>query len=217
MSANAVHPLWILGAGGHGRVVADAAREKDLWSQFVFFDDGSPPGTIADEGVIGGGTSDFLAASPMPVQRIVAIGNNRQRFQILTLCDELDLELVSVVHPRAIVSRGAALAPGCFVAAGAVISTGAILGRGTIVNTGASVDHDCWLGEAVHVSPGARLGGGVRVGDRAWIGLGAAVRHGAHIGADSVVGVGAVVLAGVADNLVMVGNPARVLEDTSDA
>ena len=34
--------LAVLGAGGHGKVVADIARASGEWEDIVFFDDGYP-------------------------------------------------------------------------------------------------------------------------------------------------------------------------------
>lgn len=212
--------LWILGAGGHGRVVADAARASGRWRRIEFFDDAPAIGEKVGATPVAGDGERFFrpaadgAAAP---QRHVAVGDNAQREALLARCEEQGCDLAVIVHPAAVVSAEATLAPGCFVAAGAVVAPGAAIGAGGIVNHQASVDHDCRLGRAVHVGPGAHLGGGVVVGDRTWIGLGAAVRHAICIGADALVGAGAVVVAAVADNSQVVGNPARSLMRRSHA
>lgn len=201
--------LWILGAGGHGRVVADAAREAGRWREIVFFDDAWAAGVTVNGWRVGGASDNFFGPAEPGVQRIVAIGDNRLRQAALARCTSDSLALV--VHPAATVSRDAELGAGSFVGAGAVVCIGARIGPGAIINTGAGVDHDCCLGACVHISPGARLGGGVSVGDRSWIGIGATVKHQMHIGPDAMVGAGAVVVAPVADNATVVGNPARPL------
>ncbi len=207
--------LWVLGAGGHGRVVADAATETQRWQTVLFYDDAVAAGSHVGPWLVAGNSATFFAGSADGVDRIVAIGDNRLRHGAMALCSGRPLAVV--VHPAASVSRTALLGAGTFVAAGAVVCTGAEVGPGSIVNTCASVDHDCRLGAAVHVSPGAHLGGGVVVGDRSWIGLGAAVRHLACVGADAVVGAGAVVAAPVPDNSVVAGVPARPFESHRDA
>jgi sugar O-acyltransferase (sialic acid O-acetyltransferase NeuD family) len=207
--------LWILGAGGHGRVVADAARATRRWADILFFDDGLAEQTLVGSWLVQGSSGRFFASESAATDRIVAIGDNRRRHDAIGCCQGGPLAVV--LHPSAVVSIDARLGAGTFVAAGAVVCIGADIGSGVIVNTCASVDHDCRLGAAVHVGPGARLGGAVTVGDRSWIGLGATVRHQARIGSDSVVGAGAVVLAGVADNCVVAGNPARPLRSHQHA
>lgn len=215
MSQQAI--LWILGAGGHGRVVADAARASGRFADIVFFDDAPGAGRICGAWAVRGDSAAFLGEGGAQVERIVAIGDNRRRDEVLVDCAARALRMGVVVHPAASVSVDARLGAGVFVAAGAVVAIGTDLGPGCIVNHGASVDHDCRLGRAVHVSPGARLGGGVHVGDRSWIGIGAAVRQGLRLGSDVLIGAGAAVVADVPDNSRWAGNPARPLMKRRDA
>ena len=51
----------------------------------------------------------------------------------------------------------------------------------------------------------------VSIGTNAWIGAGAMVLKGVNIGANSVVGAGSVVASNVPSNVVVFGNPARVI------
>lgn len=221
--------LWILGAGGHGRVVADAAAASGRYADIVFFDDNPALHPRVGRWQVRGDSQAFVAAparsgaapaesaaQPAPTERHIGIGDNARRDAWARRCEQLGLPLASVVHPAAVVSADAVLAPGCFVAAGAVLAPGAELGVATIVNHGASVDHDGRIGRAVHIGPGAHLGGTVTVGEGAWVGLGAAVRHGARIGAGALVGAGAVVVADVAEGARVVGNPARPLPARPD-
>lgn len=202
--------LAILGASGHGKVVADTA-ECCGWQHIDFFDDAWP--SVRKNGawkVVGG--SALLKKSLQAYDGVlVAIGNNYIRHQKLRELEEAGAQLISLVHPAATLSRYALLESGSVVFAGAVINADVWIGRGAIVNTGCSVDHDCVLGSGVHVSPGARLAGGVKVGDLSWIGIGASVRQLVQIGAQVTVGAGAVVIADVADSLTVIGVPASVL------
>jgi acetyltransferase EpsM len=140
----------------------------------------------------------------------IAIGNCPVRSKLAQAAEAAGLELVTVIHPRAVIAMEATLGRGTFVAAGAVINPGTTLGCNVIVNTCASVDHDCHIGEGVHLAPGSRLAGGVTVGARTWIGLNACVIQGRTIGRDSMIGAGAVVLQDLPDEVVAFGIPARV-------
>lgn len=55
----------------------------------------------------------------------------------------------------------------------------------------------------------------IAIGDNAWLGGGAIVLAGVTIGANSVIGAGAVVTRDIPDNVVAVGNPARVVRSIS--
>jgi sugar O-acyltransferase (sialic acid O-acetyltransferase NeuD family) len=203
--------LLIIGAGGHGKVVADTALMLG-WSNIAFLDDraeslGRPlglpiVGTLADLGVKGGG---FTSA-------VVAIGDAGLRLALGEQCRRTGLDVTSLVHPSAVISKFASLGAGCVVLAQSAVNADARIGAGCIVNTGATVDHDCRIGDGVHICPGAHLAGDVRVGERSWIGIGATIRQGISVGRNATVGAGAVVVADVADDSTVLGVPAKPRE-----
>lgn len=203
-----MNDLLIVGAGGHGKVVADAALASG-WSQIAFLDDrmdalGSPLGLP-----VLGPVSELESYVGRGRAAVIAIGDAHRRVQLLQRCRAGGFEIVSIIHPAAQVSRFATLAAGCVVFAQAAINADARLGEGCIVNTGATVDHDCELGCGVHICPGTHLAGNVRVGDFTWVGIGAVVRQDIVIGRDATIGAGAVVVKDVTDGAVAAGVPAR--------
>lgn len=203
--------LAILGAGGHGKVVADTAEATGLWSEIVFFDNQWPQKQQLTDWPIQGNEQALLNSLHEFHGVVVAIGHNETRWQCQERLQKNGAKLATLIHPHAWVSPRATLKPGSVVFAGAVVQAGAIVGQGCIINTGASVDHDCVLGRASHLSPGARLGGTVVLGERCWIGLGASVRNNLTLGSDCIVGVGAAVIASAGDSITLVGVPARPL------
>ncbi len=200
--------LAILGAGGHGRVVADAALASG-WAAVAFFDDGWPAAAGSPLGSVKGTSADLCRVAADYTAAIVAIGNNAARLAKIGALRAAGLPVVSVVHPAAVVSPFATIGPGSAVFAGAIINPCASVGEGCIINTAASVDHDCVLEDGVHVGPGARLGGGVRLGRASWIGIGASVRHGIAVGAGATVGAGAAAVSDVPAGVVVLGVPAK--------
>ena len=143
------------------------------------------------------------------VPRILAIGdlNSRSRFLKFN-----GIPYASVQHPSSVISLDAKVGDGVFIAAGAVVNCNAKLRDHVIVNTRGIVEHDCVIDENVHVGPGAVLGGGVRVGANTLIGLNASVKPCVTIGTNSVVGAGAVVVQDVEDNQVVMGVPAKPVD-----
>lgn len=202
--------LAILGASGHGKVLADIA-ESCGWKSIVFFDDAWPGLQDNVHWPVAGDTDSLLAQLTQFDGVIVGIGNNILRQLKMQVLHDAGAKIVSLVHPGATVSRYASLGKGSVVMAGVVINVDVVTGQGVILNTGCSIDHDTILGDFVHISPGARLAGSVQIGDLSWIGMGASVRQLVHIGAKVTVGAGAAVVSHVLDGLTVVGVPARAL------
>lgn len=202
--------LAILGASGHGKVVADTA-EVCGWQSVVFFDDAWPVKERNGAWPVEGSTADLLTRLADFDAVLVAIGDNRIRLEKLAILTAADARFARLLHPAATISRHAVIEDATVIFAGAVVNAFATVGIGCILNTGCSVDHDCVLEAGVHVSPGAHLAGGVRVGQASWIGIGACVRQSLCIGARVTVGAGAVVVTDVADGVTVTGVPARVV------
>lgn len=199
--------VTILGAGGHAKVVLDAARRVWPHRAFEVFDDDPRKAgqTLLDAPVRI--PIDWTAISPVVH---VAIGDNRVRQQLYGRGRDAGIVLVSVVHPAATVATQAEMGEGCFIAARAIIAPCASLGAGVIANHGCIVDHDCVVGDWCHIGPGVILGGGVHVGHGCLIGSGAVILPGRSIGAGTTVGAGAVVTRDLGPRIVAYGVPARV-------
>lgn len=202
--------LALLGASGHGKVVADAALASG-WDGVEFFDDAWPQLSRNGLWAVAGDSAALMARLQEFQGVLVSIGDCAVRWEKHQALLAAGASLVTVVHPAATVSRHATLGPGTVVMAGAVVNVDAFVGQAGIINTGATVDHDCKLGDAVHICPGAHLSGNVQVGRCSWVGVGAAVKQGLTIGQLVMVGAGAMVVQPVPDAQTVVGNPARLL------
>jgi len=205
--------LLIIGGGGHGRVVADAALETGRWPRIAFVDDRAGQLRDVDGVPVIGRLGDLGDLRGHWSEAVVAIGDAGRRLAVQEVLKDLGYSLPVVVHPSAVVSRRATLGAGTVVLAQAAINAGATIGAACIVNTGATVDHDCQLGLGVHICPGVNLAGSVRIGARSWIGIGCAVRDGLSIGSDVMVGAGSVVVRSVPDGVTAFGVPARICHD----
>lgn len=210
-------PLLVFGAGGHGRVVADAARSGG-WSLHGFIDDA--PGLDGSR-VWGLPVFSLVQLSRdrpqwLSIAVALGIGDNVVRGTVHQRLLAQGIMVATVVHAAAVVATTACLGEGSVVMANATINPDARLGRGCIVNTGAVVEHDCVLEDYVHLSPNAALGGAVTIGARSHLGLGAVALPGVAIGQDARIGAGAAVIRDIEAGVTAVGVPARPLRRRSE-
>jgi len=205
------HSLLLVGAGGHGHVVADAARLSGQWERIAFIDDRFPE--LASVGVwsVIGTVAELDSLVSVWREVVIAVGDNATRIEILERAKSCGFDIASIIHPSAQMAEDVLIGEGTVVFANAVINTGSELGVACIVNTASTVDHDSRIGDGVHISPGVHLGGNVVIGARSWIGIGASVIHGCAIGDDVIVGAGAAVIDSIGNGLTVVGVPAREL------
>ncbi|MDO4499429.1 MAG: hypothetical protein Q4B51_07415 [Coriobacteriaceae bacterium] len=147
--------LIIIGAGGHGRVVADAAWRSNQFSRISFLDD-NPRDKPAPFPIVGS-MDDLDIITKKNNCFVVAIGDNKTRAKIQTELESLGAEIATVKHPSAVIGYGASFGPGTVVLANAVVSPDTSLGKGVIVNACAIVDHDAVVGNYCHIGLGAKV------------------------------------------------------------
>lgn len=197
--------LYILGASGHGKVVADIAEQQGY--SVKFYDDAYPQKTKIEHWPIYGTCADLISIGG-EAKAIVAIGNNevREEKQILLLSH--GLKIISLIHPNAIVSQYASIGCGSVIVAGAIINAFASIGNACIINTGATVGHDCIVDDFTHICPNTALAGGSTVGRNTWVGIGSQVKQLITIGDHCLIGAGSTVVKNIPSNVTAFGSPA---------
>ena len=205
-------PVIIVGAGGHGRVLADALLLSGR-TVLGFVDADT---MLHDTTVMGlkvmGDDARLLAGDWPEAMLVNGIGGppgGRSRRDVQMRLESDGRRFTGVRHPSAVVSPFAEVDDTAQVLARAVVQAGAVVGPGCIVNTGAVIEHDCRLEPFTHCAPGSILCGDVRIGATCHIGAGAVVREGVTLGDGVVVGAGAVVVDDHAGPALLLGVPAR--------
>ena len=195
--------MYLYGASGHGKVIAEIAEEITI--EIKGFIDANPDITsILNYPVIANSASDLNG------EAVISIGNNKIRKQIAI--NENHLKFVSLLSPKANISKRVVIDEGTIVMMGATINSEVIIGKHCIVNTNASIDHDCKLADYVHISPNVALAGNVTVGEGTHVGIGACIIQGINIGKWCTIGAGAVIIKDVPDFAVVVGNPGKIIK-----
>lgn len=201
MKQNAV---YVIGAGGHAKVVMHSLRRAGVRVEAVFDDRSELWNSVSCGAPVLGPIERIVDRPSLPT--VVAIGDNLCRRKIV---ERWNFEWFTLIDPQAVVMPDAELAPGTVVFPGAIVQTGARLGRHVIVNNAATVDHDCVVGDYVHLAPGVHLAGKVTIEEGAFLGIGSAVIPNVAVGAWSIVGAGSAVVRDLPAGVVAYGNPAR--------
>ena len=195
----------IIGASGHGKVVADIAKKLGFYREISFLDDDLTKKISGYELL---GKVEECAKWRDTYDFIVAIGDCKIRSEIQKRIEK-NVVLTILIHPNAVIGENVVLGEGTVVMANAVINSDSILGKGVIVNTGSTIDHDCQIGDYVHVAPGCHISGTVSIGARSWIGVGSSIVNNVDVCRDCIIGAGATVIADIDKKGTYVGVPAK--------
>lgn len=199
--------LIIIGASGHGKVVADIAIKMNKWQSIAFLDDDKSIKTSMGLEVIGK-TADAFAYKD-EADFFVAIGSNATREKIQEKLIDEGFNVVSLVHPNAVIGTDVEIDIGSVVMAGVVINSSSRIGKGCIINTSSSLDHDNVIEDYIHISPGVSMAGTVKVGRLSWVGIGSVISNNVNICSGCKVGAGAVVVKDITEPGTYVGVPVR--------
>ena len=195
----------IIGAGGHGRVVADTI---EICGDTVlgFLDDNAEN----DKVNVIGKVADAEKYCDGETYLFVAIGNCEVREKIMNSLK--DAKWYTAIHPSAVISPSAVIGEGTCVMPNAVVNNSAVVGKGVIINTCASVDHDDIIGDFVHIACGVHIAGTATIGKGTWIGIGATISNNVSVCDNLKIGAGAVVVKDITEKGTYVGVPARKIK-----
>ena len=199
--------LIIIGASGHGKVVADIAIKMNKWQSIAFLDDDESIKASMGLEVIGKTTDAFTYKDEADF--FVAIGNNAIREKVQEKLMDEGLNVVGLTHPSAVIGTDVEIGIGTAVMAGVVINSSSRIGKGCIINTSSSLDHDNAIEDYAHISPGVNMAGTVKVGTKSWIGIGSVVSNNVNVCSGCKIGAGAVVVKDITEPGTYVGVPAR--------
>lgn len=209
---NKKEKIVIIGAriNGHAGVILDALEAIDRY-EVVGFIDNTPElqGKKINGIPVIGSTDNLDCLKGLARYAHIAIGDNVARGRLYDLLRQCGIEVVTLIHPTATISKRADISEGCFIGARAVVNNGVSIGAVSIINTGALIEHDNEIGFAVHLAPGTKTAGRVKVDDFSFVGLGATILPDIHIGSGAMIGAGSTVVKDVSPKTTVIGYAAR--------
>lgn len=211
--------IVIIGVGGHAKVVAECVDETKYEIVGFLDKDDEHLGEMIDGIPIIGNDADPVrwieAGISGCVNGIGHVGNCMIRNKVYKKFKEAGFHMITAIHKSSIVSKKAVIEDGAVIMPGAVVNTGAHIMENVIINSKAVIEHDTIVGEGTHVAPGSAISGGVTIGKNVLIGTGSSIIQSRVIGDNTIVGAGTVVTRDIANNVVAVGNPARIVREVN--
>ncbi|MGJ8681694.1 acetyltransferase [Paraglaciecola sp.] len=204
--------LIVVGAGGHGKVVAECAESMSLYTEIVFLDAVMPEQTEVGAWRIIGIPESFESFLSESSEFFVAIGDNKTRQRWLKILIDGGAKIATLVHASATISEYSSLGIGSLLCAHSVVNPYSTIGVGCILNTGATLDHDCEVENFVHIAPGCHVAGIVNIGELSFIGIGSSIVQSVNIGKNCVIGAGSVVVGDIRENTLGYGVPAKIIK-----
>lgn len=209
MLENLNKKIILFGAGGHSKVIIEAAMKSNRSIAFLL-DNNHKNNTLFNFDVKIYAPNEDISAFDF----IVTIGNDKiRKYWYEQLSQQTSAGII--VHPFAAVTDFCDIGVGTVVLGNASINPDTHIGENVIINSGAIVEHDCYVGSHSHIAPGATLCGGVSIGECTLIGANATILPGRKIGNNVVVGAGAVITRDMPDNVIVAGNPAKIFKSNS--
>ena len=189
--------LYVYGSSGHGLVAADIAKAVG-YKDIIFIDDGK---------------NKFISYDKEKLDKnipfIIAIGDNYIREKLFYKVLKDGFQIISLIHPKSIISKNVQLDMGIVVMPNVVINTKSNIGKGVILNTSCVVEHENIVEDFVHISPNVALAGNVKVGEFTHIGIGSNIIQGITVGKKCIVGGGSMVIKDIKEASRVVGVPAK--------
>jgi len=203
--------LIIIGASGHGKVIANIA-ELNGYTEIYFLDDDKSKTMNGKYNIIATTHDIDKYISQGDYEFFIGIGNNEIRKKIYEMLKSSSAIIPSFIHPQSVIDSSVIIDEGTVIMANAVINSSTKIGKCCIINTASTVDHDCIIGDFTHISPGVHIAGTVNIGKNCWIGVGCSVINNLKIYDDVTVGAGTTIIGDIKESGKYVGLPLRRLD-----
>lgn len=206
--------LAIYCAGGLGREILELARgiNGNRWTDIIFVDDVTEEQEVYGAKVFRWEEVETIRGD---VEFVIANGEPYVRETLFYKVKEAGYPFATIINPWAGIGAHTIIEEGCIIF-DTGISVGVMIKANSVVNSKGIIGHDAQLGSSVVVGPMAFIGGGASIGDRVYVGPGAMLQDHGVVGNDAIIGLGSVVCRKVADEAIVMGNPAKVVGENTE-
>ena len=202
--------LAIYGSGGSGCELYDLATRcnnvQKKWDKIVFIDDfkKSKHEYLAD--II---KFDDLVRNKNDYEVVISLGEPASRKALYEKLKKENITLAKLIDPTAIVSSSATIGEGTILSEYTVIHCNVKIGKNCLMQPYTGLGHGSVTGNHCVFSSHFSPGGDCKFGDCVYCGLHSIIKEKLTIGGNAVVSMGACVFHDVAEDSVVIGNPAR--------
>lgn len=207
--------LGIYGAGGLGREVLELANiinvASERWDVIIFIDDiKSDIGTMHGIELYSFDKVTNLFRDD-EIEIVVGLGEPEYRRKLYEKISMRGYTLATLIHPTVTIPDSTKIGEGAIISYNSFISCDTIIGNNVLVQPLTGIGHDCKIGDHSVISGHSDLGGGTIIGEGTYIALNVCVRDHTSIGKNVIVSAGSAVLRDIPDDVIVQGNPARVM------
>jgi len=209
--------LGVYGASGLGREVLELAKiinSNNRWTEYIFIDDGNVPDVVADCKVYK--YEDAKSNFKNDLEIVMGIGEPATRIKLFSKIKADGIETPSLIHPGVHIPTSTSIGKGVIIQDGCFVSVDVTIHDYVMLQPKCAIGHDCVLEEGCIVSTFDSIAGAVKIGKCTYVGMSSSIKELVTVGDSSIVGMGSVVYKDVPDEMIAIGNPARVMRKNEE-
>ncbi len=207
--------LAIYGAHGLAREVYIIARKINQiyhrWNEYCFIDD-------INEVLVVNGVKVYKFSELMEervkndIEVVIAVGEPGVRDLMYHRVKDAGIHLTTLIHPGVYIDETTRISEGVVIAEGVTITDNVEIGANTYIQPHAVIGHDIKIGKHTVIGSNCQIGGENNIGDRVFMGFLSGTTDHISIGNDSIIAAGAIVFKELPQEVIAVGNPARIVK-----